>query len=94
MRSFAEQKVRGGKLVSVELEYSDRIESVKILGDFFLYPEEVLYKIEKSLIGIDVSSTKEKISDKIGKVVSEEGAELIGMTPEAIAETIIMAVKK
>ena len=94
MESFAEQKVTGGKLVGVKLEYSDRIECIKILGDFFLYPEESLYRIEEALLGLKIDSRKGEIVKRISKVVSENKAELIGVTPEAIAETIIMAVKK
>ena len=94
MESFAEQKVTGGKLVGVQLKFSDRIESIKILGDFFLYPEESLYKIEQTLLGLYINSSEEEIVERISKVVSEEKAEMIGVTPEAIAETIIIAMRK
>jgi hypothetical protein len=94
MRSFAEQKIKGGKLVGIRVEYDDRIREIKILGDFFIYPEESLYKIEKALYGLRIDASKEEITSTINRVVSAEKAELIGITPEAIAETISMAVKK
>lgn len=94
MRSFAEQKISGGKLVSVKLEYNDKIKDVKIFGDFFLYPEEALYKIEKALVDLSINASQKEIVERISKVVAEEKAELIGVTPEAIAETISIAVKK
>lgn len=94
MEGFAEQKVPEGKLVSVKIQFGRKINSIQILGDFFLHPEDTIYKIEKSLIGTNVSASKDEISGKIAKVLAMSKAELIGITPEAIAETIKMAVKK
>lgn len=94
MRSSAEKKVSGGKLVCVELEYNDRINEIKILGDFFLYPEDSLQKIENALVGMSIDASPEEISKRISKVAEEEGAEFLGMTPKDIAETICAAVKK
>jgi lipoate-protein ligase A len=94
MRSFAERKMKGGKLVGIDIEFCDRINDIKILGDFFIHPEESLYKIERALIGTDPNSSKEEITKTIKKVVAAEKAELIGITPEAIAETISIAVKR
>ena len=42
------------KLIKISLEYTDNkkiISSIRITGDFFLYPEETLDQIEASLIG-------------------------------------------
>jgi lipoate-protein ligase A len=94
MRSFAERKVSGGKLVCIEIEYDSSIRSVKITGDFFLHPEESLQKIEKSLIGLGADADRKEIVGRIAQIVAEENAELIGITPEAIAETILKAVKR
>lgn len=90
----AEYKVPGGKLLSVRLEFGKKIEKIRIFGDFFLYPEEVISKIESSLIGIDVNASKEKISKSISKTLSNEEAEMLGVTPEAIAHTIKMAIER
>ena len=84
----------GGKLVSVMIEYVRKIKKVQILGDFFLHPEDTIYKIEKALAGTYVGASKDEIAGKISKVLAMNNAELIGLTPEAIAETIKMAVKK
>ena len=94
MRSFAERKIKGGKLVGVELEYDGKIESVKILGDFFLYPEDSLRKIENALVGLDANVGSKVLAARISRVVAQEGAEFLGATPEAIAEVICAAVKK
>ena len=94
MRAFAEQKIKGGKLVGVRIECGTKIEDIKILGDFFIYPEESLYKIEKALIGLSAAASNEEITKTISRAVAAEKAELIGITPEAIAETITVAVKR
>ncbi len=94
MEGFAEQKVPGGKMVSVRLVYGPKIKNVQILGDFFLHPEDALPMIEKALVGTSPRAKKDEISGKIAKVLAMNNAELIGVTPDAIAETIRMAVKK
>jgi lipoate-protein ligase A len=94
MEHFAEYKVPGGKLLSVRLEFGDRIEKIRIFGDFFMYPEEVISKIENSLIGMDADASEEKISELISKTLANEKAELLGITPEAIAHTIRMAIER
>jgi lipoate-protein ligase A len=92
MESFAEQKVKDGKLVGVKLKYDGKITGIKIIGDFFIYPEEALYKIENAIVGMSAISKKSEIAERISKVVTEEKAELIGVTPEAIADVICTAV--
>ena len=94
MRSFAEHKVKGGKLVGVEIEYDDRIKRIRITGDFFMHPEESLYSIEKALTGLDITTSKADLVKTINGVIAAEKAEMVGITPEAIAETIGIAVKK
>jgi lipoate-protein ligase A len=92
MESFAELKVKGGKLVGVRLKHEGKITAIKIIGDFFVYPEEALYKIEDAIVGIDAHSKREEIVKRISKVVSDERAELIGLDPDAIADVICAAV--
>ncbi len=94
MKAFAEQKIKGGKLVGVSIEYDDRIRSIRILGDFFIHPEESLYKMEKALIGMNADSSGKEMVAVLNGVIAAEKAELIGVTPEAIAETIGIAVRK
>jgi len=45
----ARQKVKEGKVVKVEVEYDEVIKNIRITGDFFLHPEDILDKIEKSI---------------------------------------------
>lgn len=93
MDGSAKLKVPGGKLISIKLTYSERIDGIKILGDFFIHPEESLQDIEAALVGIPVASTKEEISARVGKAVSSGKIEMIGITPESIAEAVKMAIK-
>ncbi len=94
MEAFAEQKVPGGKLISIKLSYGRKIKSIQILGDFFLIPEETIYRIEKALVGTSVKASNDEIAGRITKVLAMAGAEMMGITPEVIAETIKMAVKE
>ena len=92
MRGYAKQKVPGGKLVAVRLEYGAKIEKVEILGDFFIYPESALSDIENALLGLDIASDACIIESSIEKAAKKSGAEFVGITPEAIASTIRMAI--
>ncbi len=83
-------KIPGGKLVKVKLRTaSGRISEVRILGDFFLHPEETLQKIEKSLIGIPIEETT--LEKMITQVLLEFDATLIGATAADIAKAIMLA---
>ena len=86
----ANYKVPDGKLVKVKLEVaSGRIVEVRILGDFFLHPEETILEIEESLIGHtpDLTSLESSISKKL----ADTDATLIGATAADIAKTIMLA---
>jgi lipoate---protein ligase len=93
MAHFAEQKVPGGKLVSARLVCGDKIEDIKILGDFFIYPEEALFKVENSLKGRNSDISEKEIEEIIEKIVLDEHAEMVGITPQSVAHVIRMAIK-
>lgn len=83
-------KVPEGKLVKVKLwASSGEISDVRILGDFFLHPEETIQRIEDSLIGLRVE--EKPIENMIARILEESEAILIGATAKDIAKTIIMA---
>ncbi len=86
-------KVPAGKLVIAKVSYSDKIERVQILGDFFIHPEESLALIENMLVGSMINSTKEEISARIAGLAGREHIEMIGVTPDAMAQAITMAIK-
>jgi lipoate-protein ligase A len=86
----AEYKVAGGKLIRVQLVKKETmIEKVKITGDFFLHPEELIEDLEEALVGqaINVSN----LDEFIGAFIKRRGATLLGASPEDFAKCIIMA---
>jgi len=88
MEHSAEHKLPGGKLVSVKLECDSKIERIEITGDFFLHPEETLFRIEDSLVGTSVDAGESEIAKKIEEIIKDSKAEILGMTPLVIAQTI------
>jgi hypothetical protein len=86
-------KVPDGKLVIAKVSYSDKIERVQILGDFFIYPEESLSLIENMLVGSMINSTKDEIAAQIEALAAKQHIEMVGVTPDAMAQAIAMAMK-
>ncbi len=86
----ANYKIPGGKLVKVKLKItSGKISHVRILGDFFLHPEEIIQTIEDSLVGCQEDANSiEKI---IAQVLKDSDATLIGATAADFSSTILMA---
>jgi lipoate-protein ligase A len=91
--AYAKQKVREGKIVKVEVEYDGFIKNLKITGDFFLHPEDVLDEIEKSLSGLEKEASVEAIASKIHTIMAAHDARMIGVSPESIAEVLKEALK-
>ena len=95
-----QEKVPGGKLVCVEIwPAGEKVEKIKITGDFFLHPEDSITEIEKSLTGVSISldnsqleSQKEKIKSIIEDALARNNAQLIGVTPEQLADLFFKAV--
>jgi lipoate-protein ligase A len=86
----AQYKVEGGKLVKVELKLEDdKIKEVKIMGDFFLHPEELIEELEKTLEGSELN--EEVLADYIKTFIIKNEAVLLGVTPEDFAKCIVMA---
>lgn len=93
MQGVASEKVAGGKLVRIKIDYDEKINSAKITGDFFLHPEEGISEIENCLLGISKDETEENISQKISELVLEKNFQLIGIDPAAIARVTKAAMK-
>jgi lipoate-protein ligase A len=93
MIAHASQKVREGKLVKVEVEYDNAITKLKITGDFFLHPEDILEKIEKSMLGVKKDAGMETIASKIQRIVSAHDAQMVGLSPQSLALVIKEALK-
>jgi lipoate-protein ligase A len=82
-------KVPDGKLVRLDAVCEQHIISdIKISGDFFVHPEEALFTIERGLDGLGLTGTEEDLAHKVGLVVSDSGAVLIGFTTDDIVSLL------
>ena len=84
----AKQKVKEGKVLKVELDCDELIRNVRITGDFFLYPEDILEEIEKSIIGLERNADLETIISNIQRTLSSRDVQMIGISPESIARLV------
>jgi lipoate---protein ligase len=76
-------KVTGGKLLKVILDYDGEIiKRVKFTGDFFIYPEDALERLESRLKNANINDVR--------KIVSEEltNARLYGVDAKAITKIV------
>lgn len=83
-----EFKVRGGKLVSVELETEgDVISSAHVFGDFFLEPDDALEDIAAAIVGQRVDTSAPDLSAAITQRLSTrtEPVQMIGFDADAVA---------
>jgi lipoate-protein ligase A len=81
-------KVRGGKLVSVDVEADEGvITSAHVFGDFFLEPDDALEDIDAALIGQSVEAPASVLAAAIqGRLDGrDEPVQLIGFDPSAVA---------
>ena len=86
----ANYKVPGGKLIKVKLSVSsDVIEQVRILGDFFMHPEESILTVEEALQG--GKKDADEIEKTIEQTLHESETTLIGATAADFSKVIIMA---
>lgn len=75
------EKISNGKLVTLIVSVSnDRVDNIRITGDFFLYPEESITALESNFLGIPVSISDVELSNKISEVL--KNSTLIGLTIE------------
>jgi lipoate-protein ligase A len=89
MKAF-DYKVPGGKLIRLKMETEEnRIASIQILGDFFLHPEETIYEIERSLVGLEVRY--ELLLASMRNTVRNHSAELVGASLEDFVQAILRA---
>lgn len=82
---------KAGKLIKIDLKYDEAIREIKIHGDFFLYPEDAIERLQQQLIGTSID--KQAIKERIDSILEREGIEPFGFTSEQLAEAIIGACK-
>jgi len=63
----AEYKVPGGKLLVADTEVKEGVlTTVKVMGDFFMHPEEAIKDLEDALTGKDASKIDEIVEEFFG----------------------------
>ena len=79
------------KLLKVSVEYDGLcLQSVRIHGDFFLYPEEAISELEAALQGTALARTA--LEEKIASFCSR--AQVFGFTAPDLATAILKAAGK
>ncbi|KJL36770.1 lipoyl protein ligase domain-containing protein [Microbacterium azadirachtae] len=83
-----EYKVPGGKLVVVDFEVTDGvIADFRLAGDFFLEPDDALDDINAAVTGLPVETDASAIAAAV-RAALPEGAQLLGLTPEAVGTAV------
>ena len=94
LHGVATKKVVGGKLLRVKTVLrEDKIESAQLTGDFFMHPEDFVGKIEEALGGLPAKSSVEEFTKVVAASVMNNAIELIGISPQDIAETLIASIQ-
>jgi len=75
--------------VKAEVE-SGGLREIQIAGDFFMYPEDSLWELERALVGTEVS--RDKILSRVKAFYERTGVLTPGVVPEDFAEAIVRAV--
>jgi len=87
-------KVPEGKLMKISFDYnknSNKINNLKITGDFFVYPEEGIEIIENEMENTIID--RDVIYNKIEKIINTNLIQLIGLNSEGITKGIMMCIK-
>jgi hypothetical protein len=77
-----------GKIVKINLSYKEEsqiIQSIKITGDFFIHPEEVIEELEQGLCGIKLE--KEYLENKMKLIL--EDSKIFGFDVDSLVKMIL-----
>jgi len=86
---YAEFKAPKG-VIKVELELADdAISQVSISGDFFMYPEDALERLEQALVG--VKAERKSLLATVQRFYSSTGVQTPMVEPEHWVEAILRA---
>ncbi|QGN06746.1 hypothetical protein Hrd1104_05200 [Halorhabdus sp. CBA1104] len=87
MPTRTSKNVPDGKLVRVDIEADDRIDDVRITGDFFVEPPQARRDLESELEGHDADADRETIIAALETVE----ATLIGFSIDDLADLTMEA---
>ena len=83
-------KVKGGKLVKVKLtQKENKIQKIRITGDFFLHPEEAIDELEQALVGKPLK--EENLLQTVRNLLHEKNVTLLGVAPKDFVRCVLMA---
>jgi hypothetical protein len=86
---FAELKAPKG-VIKVELELEgEAISHISLSGDFFMYPEDALERLEQALVG--VRADRESLLAAVRSFYNSTGARTPMLEPEHWVEAILRA---
>lgn len=78
------------KLINVNYELKNSlISKIIISGDFFIYPEESITLIEKTLLKLEIDASV--IAQKLSECVDTNNIELLGISVNSLTEAILTA---
>jgi biotin synthase len=69
----------------------NRIKSLRIFGDFFAHPENVIDALEENLKGKRIEETE--LMENIEETIKNKNSEIFGFEPEDLAKVIVEACK-
>ncbi len=79
-------------LIRIKIRVSnDKIRDIQISGDFFMYPEDMLWELESVLLGTIV--TRKETLSRVRAFYEKTGVVTPGVTPEDFVEAIMISVK-
>ena len=84
-------KSRGGLIRSFVVLERGNIKEITISGDFFLFPEEAIFRILENLKG--TSAKREDIQKNIEKTYEKENIKSPGTSPADFTESIMKALE-
>lgn len=83
-------KIPGGKLVKIELEEkAGKIRKVKITGDFFMHPEEIIGELEKNLVHCPLM--RGSLMKNMDDFWKKNHVDCFGINSSGLADAILMA---
>jgi len=93
METSSTYKVPKGKLLKIALRYNQqemKIDSVRITGDFFAYPEEAVEKLEHHLHKKDLDENA--LFDTISAFIDQEHVQFIGIDAKGLTTAIMRCI--
>jgi len=84
-------KSKGGLIRSFVTTENGKIKEINISGDFFLFPEEALFKIVQELKG--TKAERKEVERKIAEIYDLENIQSPGTLPSDFTESIMKALE-